>query len=397
MKRVELYPNQHDFFLCEDRFTAFIGGIGSGKSYVGALKGLRYASKSGTVGLVVAPTYPMLRDATLRSYRDLLGETGAFNKSEMILILPGGGTILFRSADNPDRLRGPNIDWAHIDEGSLCDRETWDIVIGRLRGHGGAGPCWVTTTPKGRNWLYERQAEMTIFRASTKDNPYLSPEFVKSLERAYSGNFARQELHGEFVAFEGLVYPMFTRDVHVKTAEQIGFVPAYRVMGNDEGYTNPSVILDAGVDADGRIHIYREWYRRGQLQDTVVAANKQWHDEIRPRWITVDSSAAGLIASMRSVGLAAMPHKSIADATGISAVRAGIARVQNRLSLSGDGRPRLTVDPSCVNTIAEFESYCWKEGRDEPEKQNDHSMDNTRYIVDGIDGRFDPSRVIDFA
>jgi len=377
-KTITLYPKQHDFFICEERFTGFIGGIGSGKSFVGALKGLTL-SKPGMVGLVVAPTYPMLRDATLRSYLEILGEgTGKFNRSEMILTVPGGGEILYRSADNPDRLRGPNIDWAHIDEPSLCPAETWDIVIGRLRGHGGAGPCFLTGTPKGRNWLYKRQGEINIFKASTKDNPFLSPEFVASLEKSYTGAFARQELHGEFVAFEGLVYQNFSRDTHVRTAEEISFTPTYRVLGNDEGYTNPSVIIDAGVDADGRVHVYREWYRRGQLQDSVVKQNEEWSTEIDARWNVVDSSAAGLIAAMRDRGMTAIPHKG--------RVQDGIAKVGNRLAVAGDGRPRLTVDPSCVNTIAEFESYCYKKDKDEPEKQNDHAMDDIRYIVDEVDG-----------
>jgi PBSX family phage terminase large subunit len=374
-KEITLYPTQDDFFLCQDRFTAFIGGIGSGKSYVGALKGI-HNSRPGTYGLVVSPTYPMLRDATLISYLELLGPENViqFNKSEMTLIVPGGGVILFRSADNPDRLRGPNIDWAHIDEGSLCPRGTWDIVIGRLRGHGGAGPCWVTTTPKGRNWLYERQGEMTIFRASTKDNPYLSPEFVQSLERSYTGNFARQELYGEFVAFEGLVYPMFSRDTHVCRRMPEDFI--YHILANDEGYTNPSVILDVGVDGDGRLHVFQEWYRRGQLQDTVVSQNRAWYDEIMPRSDVVDASAAGLIAALQAAGIPASAHKG--------RVQDGIANIQNLLAIAGDGNPRLTVDPSCVNTISEFESYCWKEGRDEVVKQNDHAMDALRYAGDEI-------------
>jgi phage terminase large subunit len=63
----------------------------------------------------------------------------------------------------------------------------------------------------------------------------------------------------------------------------------------------------------------------------------------------------------------------------------GIHRVKAALQVAGDGRPRLTVAPTCVNTIAEFESYVWKEGRagmrDEPEKVNDHAMDALRYVM----------------
>ncbi len=43
------------------------------------------------------------------------------------------------------------------------------------------------------------------------------------------------------------------------------------------------------------------------------------------------------------------------------------------------------MDPSCVNTINEFESYEWKPEKDEPKKENDHAMDAIRYdfAVDG--------------
>jgi phage terminase large subunit len=47
--------------------------------------------------------------------------------------------------------------------------------------------------------------------------------------------------------------------------------------------------------------------------------------------------------------------------------------------------PHLTVDPSCVNTIAEFESYQYPSGgkveKDVPIKANDHAMDALRYLA----------------
>ncbi len=59
----------------------------------------------------------------------------------------------------------------------------------------------------------------------------------------------------------------------------------------------------------------------------------------------------------------------------------GITAVQGYLAIQGDGRPRLTVDPSCVDTINEFESYVWKPEKDEPVKENDHAMDALRYAI----------------
>ena len=207
-REIELYRTQYDFVTATERFTAFIAGIGSGKTFGGAVKGTSLAAE-GTLGLVVSPTYPMLRDATLRAYVEILGDAMTLHKGEMLGTLSNGAEILFRSADQPDRLRGPNIHWAHIDEGALCPRGTWEIIIGRLRAGGQAGPCFVTSTPKGRNWLYERSGEMRIFRAHTRDNPYIAREFVDRWRSLY-GQFAAQELAASS-GFEA-VYDEFRRE-----------------------------------------------------------------------------------------------------------------------------------------------------------------------------------------
>ena len=378
-RKIELYKTQAEFVQCADRFTAFIGGIGSGKTYAGCAKAIVNLARPRTLGMIVAPTYPMLRDATLRTFLDMAGDmVRDMHKTVMIAEMCNGSEVLFRSADDPDRLRGPNLHWAYIDEAALIAPETWEIVIGRLRADGQAGPCWVTTTPKGRNWLFERQDQMTVFRAKTRDNPYLDREFIASLEAAYTGAFARQELEGEFVSFEGLVYEEFERSVHV-AAGPPNFVRV--VAGVDEGYTNPAVILVIGIDSDGRAHVIEEFYRRRVLQGDVVARAKSLHDQYRFEMMLVDPSAAGLIAEMRNA------HLPVREAD--NAVHDGIQRVKARLARAGDGRPRLTISPSCVNLLAEIESYVWREGKqgvkDEPEKINDHAMDALRYAVMYID------------
>jgi len=374
---IELYSTQYDFVTCADRYTAFIAGIGSGKTFSGAVKGATLAHPK-TLGLVVAPTYPMLRDATVRTYQDIFGDAMQLHKGEMLGTLPNGAEIMFRSADQPDRLRGPNIHWAHVDEGALCPNGTWEVVIGRLRADGTAGPCFVTSTPKGRNWLYERSDNMHIFRAHTRDNPYNAREFVESLEASYTGRFADQELAGEFVGFEGLVYEEFSREIHVTEREG----PWQRVIiGVDEGYTNPAVLLVIGEDNDGRLHLITELYQRRMLQGAVVKACADFVNQYHTQSVQIDPSAAGLIADMVAAGVPA----SSADNT----VTEGIQAVKARLAIAGDGRPRLTMSPACANTIAEFESYSWRERSgnmiDEPEKINDHAMDALRYGIMFLD------------
>ena len=370
-KRIRLNPIQDDFLLCRDRFTAFIGGIGSGKTFAGCVKAL-YHSKRDTLGLIVAPTYPMMRDATLRTFQEIAGDSiESFNKSEMTMKIKGGGEILFRSADNPDRLRGPNLSWAHMDEGAMCPPGTWEVIIGRLRADGKAGPCWITTTPNGRNWLYKRREDMTVFKSRTQDNPYLAREFVQSLEASYTGEFARQELFGEFISLEGLVYGGFSESDNIKSRPASDFNTWYLAM--DEGYTNPAVILLVGEDGDGRLHVAREYYERGKLQSEVVQAAASMGPV---SMAAVDAAAAGLIADLRDNGINATPAKG--------RVLDGIRAVQNLLLVQGDGKPRLTVEPDCVNIINEFQSYVWKPEKDEPVKENDHALDALRYLINAI-------------
>src|SRR6185436_3861757 len=112
-----LSRTQSSFVLDQHRWTAFVGGIGSGKSYAGAAKAMvQHLARPG-LGLVIAPTYPMLRDATWRTALEVWAPVlAAAYKSEMRLVLRTGHEVLFRSADDPDRLRGPNCAWAWMDE-----------------------------------------------------------------------------------------------------------------------------------------------------------------------------------------------------------------------------------------------------------------------------------------
>jgi phage terminase large subunit len=370
-KHIELYDTQHRFFMCDDRFAAFIGGVGSGKTFAGAVDALVRAKEPNTLGLVVAPTYPMLKDATVRTFADVAGGAiESHNKSDMTTRIRGGGEILFRSADNPDRLRGPNLHWAWLDEAAMCRPGTFEIIIGRLRAGDKAGPLRITTTPKGRNWLWQRRDDITIFKASSHDNPYIDAEFARSLDRNYTGEFARQEIYGEFAHLEGLVYPQFDRDVHVLERNPLEFVRW--ALAIDEGYTNPAVVLLVGYDNDDRMHVLREFYERGKLQSEVVDIASQWFAEFNCFTCAVDASAAGLIADLRNAGVGAMPQKG--------RVLDGISAIQSRLKVQGDGRPRLTLDPSCENGINEFESHLWKSNKDEPVKENDHWLDAIRYL-----------------
>ena len=356
---IELYDQQHRFVTSPHRLSAFIGGLGSGKTTAGAVKALMNSvigpQDSGPkLGMVMAPTYPMLRDATFRTFIEVAGNTIAdIQKSEMKITLINKSEILFRSADNPDRLRGPNLHWAWIDEAAMCPALTWEITLGRLRAQGRARPLWITGTPKGRNWLFTATAQLKLFRAKTRENPYLAKEFVQSLHNIYSGQFAEQELEGEFIKLEGMIYDEFDESIHVKPAPDISAFTEI-IAGGDAGYTNPAVLLIIGIYPDGRLHIIDEFYARRQLNSTIGDAAVEFRETYNVELFYLDPSAAGLIGELQSRDLAVRP----AD----HSVTEGIQTVKSFLKVQ-DKIPGLMIDPRCANTITEMGQYIWKIGR----------------------------------
>ena len=203
------------FWGSKKRFRGFIGGLGSGKTRAGTVEVLR--QPSGTTGAVVCPTYKMLKDTIIPTIKEVAGELLVnFNKSDMVMEFAHGVTLLLRSSDDPESLRGPNLGFVWMDEPAQQTHMTYKILLGRLRRD--PGRLWITGTPTGRNWLYkvfveEANEDTEIFHASSYDNPYLPDYYLKSLDSSYEGSFHKQEVGGEFVEWiDKPVYPGFRAD-----------------------------------------------------------------------------------------------------------------------------------------------------------------------------------------
>lgn len=214
-KTVQVYPKQRDFLESKALLRAFVGGIGSGKSWIGALDMIR-RSKPGRLYLVTAPTYSMLSDATFRSLTGLAQELGIVGTGDTksspppSIRLGNGAEILFRSTDNPETLRGPNLSGVWMDEASLSKQEAFDILIGRLR-QGELGWLSATFTPKGRtHWTYKvfstADPDVQLIHATSDENPFLPAGFVEKVRKRYTREQARQELGGVFIEGGGNHY-----------------------------------------------------------------------------------------------------------------------------------------------------------------------------------------------
>lgn len=369
------YGPQLAFLTRSARYYAFISGIGAGKTAAGICRLLKNVRdwNPGETGFVVAPTVPSLRTTVLPEL-DKWGvlDQCEFNRTEKRLDFPNGSTVFLDSADNDrkiERLRGPSISWFWIDEAATVDKRAWEILVGRLR-TGGYRNAFITTTPKGENWVYERFVKdnpndvRAITGVESHANPHL-PEDYEEITGEYDGRFYQQEVEGAFVGFEGLVYPWFDRETHV-----IGTPPdTYDevIYGVDWGHNNPAVILAIIRDGEEWI-VADEWHeRRCTINDQARAA-----DDMVARWgegpIYCDPSEPANIETFRRQGLPATQ--------GENAVTPGIQHIASL-------RDTLRVAAHCQNLRNEFNQYQYKDDgeSDDPLKQHDHALDSLRYAL----------------
>ena len=221
---------------------------------------------------MIAPTFRMLRDATWRTALEVWQAAGLAEQvlrgDELRVVFVNGAEALFRSAEDPERLRGPNASWAWIDEGALCSPDTWTVAIGRLRQHGTAGACWVTTTPKprnvggsGENWtrrvfVTDRTDETALYRVKTAENPFLPAAYVTSLRSQYTARLSRQELDAEYVT--ETIGALWRHDdiLHAPAPQDLArCVVAVDPSGGSDPENDEQGIVAAGLGADGRGYV----------------------------------------------------------------------------------------------------------------------------------------------
>src|SRR5215217_7895886 len=84
-------PSQILFHRSKARFKGYSGSIGSGKSAALCHEAIKLSYLNpGRTGLIGAPTYPMLRDATLTALTEILNANGLpyeLNKSEFVITM----------------------------------------------------------------------------------------------------------------------------------------------------------------------------------------------------------------------------------------------------------------------------------------------------------------------
>ena len=360
-------------------------------------------------GAIVRKTYNSLHESVVKTFDRVASGLGIkkFGGERVDkYIFSNGSEIVLAGMDKPEqaaKLLSSEWDFIQVCQAEELRESDWEIMASRCTGRGAVIPhpqIFGDLNPSGANhWIKARGARgaLKLLVGSHKDNPELYDDAgvitkdgekrIGKLAATLTGVRRERLLKGLWATAEGTVYEFSQLgyeavDLTTNSPRKVGPHVCVRdrkemkrfFLTLDEGYTNPAVILDIGEDADGRWHLFRCFYKRGVLQSVVVQTARDWNSEWRADVVAVDESAAGLIADLNDCGLAAQGGKG--------RVLDGISQIQNRLKNAGDGKPRLTIDPSCVDVVNEFESYVWKPEKDVPIKENDHAMDALRYLAD---------------
>jgi hypothetical protein len=223
-------PSQHRFHASEAPFKGFSGPVGSGKSAALCHEAISLAlTNPECVGVIASPTYTMLRDIVQVALFTVLDGRGIEYRLYKALgrtVLAGSdSTLLLRSLDSPERLRGTNLAWFGLDELSYTKEESWLRMCARLREPAARRLCgFAVWTPKGSDWVHARfiknaASDYECVQAKPFENKFVldaNPNYYERLEETYDPRFYRQEVLGEYLSVSSnRAYHAFDPRLHV--------------------------------------------------------------------------------------------------------------------------------------------------------------------------------------
>lgn len=220
---------RHDDKLC--RFRHLVAGRRGGKTLSAAWETLYYLlhpyafyqdaphmpGKDGPLLVwVLTRDYPAGQPA-LFTFRECLKQAGLEpgidykeHKTNRWFEFENGSFLAFKTADQPDSLRGAGLNILWLDEAAfIASREAYDVVAPALGDKLGSVIC--TTTPSGKNWYYdewwndEALVDPDVGRVEywSIDNPYFAESEWRRFQRTYHPLLFKQEFCAAFDSMAG--------------------------------------------------------------------------------------------------------------------------------------------------------------------------------------------------
>lgn len=321
---------------------------------------------------------------------------------------PNGARVYIYGLDRHSKALGAEFDFIFVSQTEELTHEEWAMLVSRTSGRGAVAKqtfCLGDANPgPPSHWIINRKGLQVLYANHTEnpelydDNGVVTAEGEKRLAKldALPGVMKERLRYGRWVSAEGVVYPGFSRDLHiVPHVEQPQHVRRFRVV--DFGFQVFACIW-AVVDKDERITVTRQIYRSKMRLDEHIREILRLSEGETYEATIGDSADPEAIEVLTHSGIPCIPARK-----GPDSVLAGIQLLAARLAKAGDGKPRFFVENGSLvekdrelaeehrptSIVEEFEVYSWRRGAngalDEPEGRNDHALDCARYLCLHID------------
>jgi len=288
-----------------------LAGRGFGKTRTGAefVREEVEAGRAAHIALTAA-TASDVRDTMIEGESGLLrifppGQRPRYEPSKRRVTFHNGSMAVAYTADEPDRLRGPNHDLAWADElASWRYPEAWDMLMLGLR-IGKHPRCVVTTTPKPvgiiRRLLARDDGSVAVTSGSTYENRNnLAGSFLDEILRRYEGTrLGRQELHAELLEdLEGALWNRNQLDECrvVKHPQLDRIVVAVDPAASSGEESAENGIVVAGIGSDGHGYVIDDVSLRGSPNEWGQAAVAAYHRHSADR-IVAEANQGGDMVS----------------------------------------------------------------------------------------------------
>lgn len=257
----------------EDWLTLLLrGGRGSGKTRTGAEITNRVTEITGRI-ILIGSTGPDLRDTMVEGESGILacsapGKRPLWEPSKKRLTWPNGCIAQGFSAEEPDRLRGPQSGYVWADEPGhwALVKEVWDNMLFGLRlpGKRGFQPKIVaTSTPKPTQWMKDLiNADDTVDRVvSTYANiANLASTYRRTVLSRYEGTrLGKQELYGELLEdVEGALWNWGMINWIPEAPPISRKVVAVDPAGTANKKSDETGIVTTGLGVDKKVYVLRD-------------------------------------------------------------------------------------------------------------------------------------------
>jgi hypothetical protein len=397
-------PSQQRFHDSRARFKGFSGPIGSGKSQALCQEALKLAYLNpGRTGLLGAPTFPMLRDATQAALLEILERNRIpheWNRAESYLRLSETRSrILFRAVEEFERLRGSNLAWFGLDELTYAPRQAWLRLEGRLRDPRAARLCgFAVWTPKGFDWVHERFVGSPVegyesIQARPFENQFLLervPDYYQRLKHSYDGRFYEQEVLGRYLELTaGRVYFAFSRAGNVADVE---IAPGSPLLWALDFNVDPMSSVVAQMDGEEVRVLDEIVLNRASTYDACAEFGNRFAEHAGGLVIYADASGSRRQTSgttdveilKKFVSERAYGDVRFRIPKANPAVRDRVTLMNSKLE-SAAGERMLVVHPRCKELIKDFEQVMYKENSQVIDKDRDpkrtHLSDALGYLA----------------